>query len=540
MIIPLILGVSSSYSSATIHDPNLKISDFSKDDYTPILSEEKYGLGNITVNDIDFSGLEMGFKNYTKTYPKIDEDFASGNLNMTQINMQFVETTEIAIVDNLDEKLEDKRYIKVKINESLFVEYNNLTVGYLIYHSRLHPAKLLQIFVKNDTEIRELVVEIDYYIDNDDFAVFNYENYFQQSTSSNFTIYFFWEYTILLRNWQIAQIYDDNLIIKDQIQNLTAEFNYFFRVTGRKFDQDISADMINVDNIYIALTVNLPDKGLLNDHILELNGEIVNINDHLDLDKSVITLLADNFNANDSIFSLNFTSSFTLKFVDSVGETWAIDRLVAKTNIRERIYFPNLINGPKHIYLKFASFYEPTIEYNQDPKKLSSSSLFKRKVEFFEGNISLTGKVGTKVEIPYLILGETCPVILKYETNQNLRIVITDNIKMPLVGASVEIFYYGQKFGTYISNDRVQPIPTGTTNEQGEIVLRNVPIGNFTVRVYYNGIFIKESTVSTYNKINYIYTSYPHFPLWILVFGSISGIFLIIGIIFYLKYKKKR
>jgi hypothetical protein len=536
ILIPFVFGSFKYHSSAVIQNSNLKISDYSKDDYAPILTEEKYGLGNISINDIDFSGLEIGFNNYTNTYPDITEDYDSGNLNMTYLNMQFVETIDVAIVDNLNEKIEDYEFIKVKLNESLYVEYNNLTAGYVIYHSRLHPSILLQFFVVNNTDTYELIAETDYYIDNNDFIVFNYEDYFQ-ATTSNFTIYLLWEYRISIYNWEITQYIDDNLIIENQTQNITASFNYYFNLRGRKFTQNIVDDKTDVDNIYIALTVNLPDKDLLNDHNLEINGEIVNMNDHLNLNKSVEILLTDNFHANQSIFSLNFTSSFTIKFVDPVGETWAIDRLVAKTNVRERIYFPSLINGPQHIYLKLISFYEPTIDFDN---VLISSSLFEREVLYFYVNTTLTGKEGVRVEVPYLILGETCPIIIKYETTENLKIVVTDNIKMPLVGANIEIFYYGQKYGTYISNDEVQPIPPGKTNEHGEITLKNVPIGNYTVRVYYNGFFLKESIVSTDIDRNHIHTSYPHFPLWILIFGSISGIILVIGVIFYLKNKKKR
>jgi hypothetical protein len=509
MVIPLIFGISKYHTSTIIHDSNPQISDFSKNDYVSILTEEKHGLGNISISDIDFTGLEMGFNNYTVTYPDIGEDYDSGNLNMTYVKMQFVETMDVAIVDNLNEKIKDNDFIKVKLNESLYVEYNNLAAGYVIYHSRLHPSNLLQFFVANNTDTYKLIEETDYYIDNNNFIVFNYEDYFQWASTSNFTMYLLWEYSIAIYNWEITQYNDDNLIIENQTQNVTASFNYYFNLRGRKFTQTILDDKTDVDNIYIALRVNLPDKDLLNDHNLELNGEIVNINDHLNINKSIDILITDNFNANQSIFSLNFSSSFTIKFVDPVGETWAIDRHVAKTNVRERIYFPSLINGPQHIYIKFISFYEPTIDFD---KVLISSSLFKREVLYFYVNTTLTGKEGVRVEIPYLILGETCPTIIKYETNENLKIVVTDSIKMPLVGANMEIFYYGQKYGTYISKDKVQPTPPGITNEHGEITLKNVPIGNYTVRVYYNGIFLKESIVSTDIDTNYIIQIILIFP----------------------------
>jgi hypothetical protein len=104
----------------------------------------------------------------------------------------------------------------------------------------------------------------------------------------------------------------------------------------------------------------------------------------------------------------------------------------------------------------------------------------------------------------------------------------------------VKVFYYGQEYGTYISKERVQPIAPGSSNEHGEIVLYNVPHGNYTIRVYHSGIFLKETQVSTEININYVNTNYPHFPLWIMIFGIINGIILIFGLIFYFNYKKLR
>lgn len=537
VLIPLVLGNIRFNSNSIIYDPLLKTGDFSKDDYTAILTEEKHGLGNISINYIDFNELETGFSIYNETYPKIWEDYNSKALNMTPIDMQFVETMEPAIVENLKENIQDRNVITVKINESLFVEYKNLTRGYLIYHARLYPCNLLQFFVDNNTEVFELINETDYIIDENEFIVFNYDNYFQKGFPFNFSMYFIWEYDITIESWDLAQYFDPNLIMNEIQQNFTVKYSYNFTLIGKKLGSTILRRNVYADNIDLALTVNLPDKNSLNDHTLELNNEIVNIITHLNPDKSIDIFLTDNFDANQSKFSANFTSSFTLEFIDPVGETWAIDRHVAMRNIRERIYFPSLINGPKHIYLKYISFNEPTIYFDQN---IINYSLFERKIAFFKVNTSLTGEEGINVRIPYLIVGETCPFIIKYETTQNLHVVITDNIKMPLVGASVEVFYYGKKFGTYISNDRIQPIHPGITNEHGVIKLNNVPYGNYTIRVYYNAKFIIESTVNTYNEINYIYTNVPHVPLWILIFGISNGSILIIGMAFYLKYKKKR
>ncbi len=538
--IPLMLGDLKSDFNTVLYDPNPKISDFSKDDFNALLTEEKQGLGNISIYDIDFSDLEMGFITYNEMYPLIGEDIFSKNLNITQLNMQFNETIDPAIVDNLNENITDSNSITVKLNESLFVEYNDLTEGYLIYLPRLVPCDLLQFSVNNGTDNFELIEETDYTVDKDNFIVFSYESYFNISVTTNFTMYLIWEYTLELTDWSLSQIIgDEELIIEDEEQNFTTDFNYYFILTGKKYDESILIpdEPIFADNIDIALTINHPDKDLFTNHILELNNETVDIAGHLNPDDTIDVYLADHFSGELSEFSLNFTIPFTFKFIEPVGETWAIDRLVEMNNIRQRIYFASIINGPQHIYFKNLSFYEPTIYADQI---LSNTSLFERDFTYFFLNTTLTGRYGIKVSVPYLIVGETCPFIIKYKPTQTLRVVVLDNIKMPLVGADVKVYYFDQEYGTYVSKDKVQPISPGKTNENGEIVLLHVPAGNYTIRVYYNGLFLKESTCSTYNYRNYISTNYPHFPLWIIIFGVINGIILILGLIFYSKYKKMR
>lgn len=539
ILFPLALSCLRFNSNTGIYDSLPKLNDFSKDDYEAILSEEKHGLGNITVNNIDFNELEPGIFIYNDTYPLIWYDYNSTNLKASSLNMKFVNTTELAIVDNLKENITDNNVIKVILNESVFVEYNDTIEDYFIYHARLTPCDLSQLFVNNGTKTFELDAETHYSVDRDSFIVFDYKSYCQKWSNSNFTLYFIWEYTLDIIDWSLSQKAESNLIIVNKEQNFTVDFSYHFSILAQKLNQSIPipVEPIVADNIYFALTINHPDKDLLSEHSLELNNEIVNIGEHLNQDNTVDVLLTDLFSGYQSEFTLNFTAMFILKFIDPISKTWAIDRLVEMNSIRERIYFPSLINGPQHIFLKYISFYEPAIYADQI---LSTSSLFERDLAYFYLNTSLTGKQGIKVRVPYLIVGETCPFIIKYTPTQTLRVVVLDNIKMPLIGADVNVYYFGKEYGTYISKDRIQPVTPGKTNENGEIALQNVPEGNYTIRIYYNGKFLKESTCSTYNYRNYIDTTSPHFPLWLIIFVIINGIILIFGAIFYIKYKKTR
>ncbi|MFX1573243.1 MAG: hypothetical protein ACFFB0_10875 [Promethearchaeota archaeon] len=534
--------------SNSVFNPNDSIRDsnntnyFSKENYSEILSTEKHGLGNITITDLIFNRLELGICSNNDTYPLLAKDFNSTAINMTIEGFKFIKVVTPARNDNLDDSFPNKNNITVLLNESLYFKYNNSKTGYLIYLSRLAKTRLIDFYIQNGTNKVKLEEKTDYHFDKHNFIVFHYKDFFREDPTFNFSgkifnfsMYLIWEWDIFIENWDLVQTND--LMVGKALENYSVDYTYSFNLVGKKHNQSNLAPFIDTDNLYGALRIDLFDKELLNDHILELNNEIVDINTHLNPNKTINVLPSDFFLLNSSSFRLNFTTIFTLRFVDPVGRFWSIDRLVAKRDVRERIYFPSLIAGPKHFYLKSLTFYEPSILFEN---MISAYPLFEREMDYYYINTSIPGETKLMVNMPFLIFGETCPFSLKYNTSTTLKIIITDTIRMPLIGAKVELFYNGVEYGTYISNNEDQPIPLGNTNENGEIILNNVIIGNYTVRVYYRNSFIKEASVNTYKASNYVRTNILHFPVWIVVFGALSGTFIAIGMIYYLKNKKLR
>jgi hypothetical protein len=519
-----------------IQEKDLNINDFTKDNYTEILTTPKHGLGNITIDDINFNTLPPGFLNQNVYHPLIIDDLISGALTINVISMEFINSTSPAIIDNLDPDITDDVTTRVTLNETVHVEYDNSTAKYLIYKSRFAQISLLDFYVNNGTVINKLTENIDYTIDGRQYIVFYYEEYFQEGNNDSFDMYIVWEKVIPFGDWKIEQLQNQNLEIIEAEQEIVAEFQYSFYLIARFYIEE-SIDPIPIDFWDVAFTVNPLDKEKFNDHELMLKGSEVNIGTHLNPDKSIKVLLSDQFTPNNSTFSLNFTCTYSLKFEEPVGYSWAIDRLIAQREIREKIYFSTLVSGPEHIYLKNVEFFEPSLYVEE---VLDTYSLFNRDVLFGDANASGSNRLGINVTIPFLFVSETCPFSIKYSTFHKLKIAITDNIKMPLVGADIEVFHFGVKYGTYISNTTSQPIIPTKSDGNGLIILYNVPRGNYTVRVYWRGKFVKEASVSTYKEINYVSTNVVHFPLWILIFGGINGIILILGVIFYLRYKKLR
>ncbi len=525
---------------------NLQTQGFSEDDYIPLIEDEKQALGNISIISFDFD--EVGFFNNSQKYPDLDDDFISGALNMTYLGINFTETKSVAQIDNLDEKIIDSRKITVVLNESIFVKYNTSvpnSEGYLIYGPRLYPCKLTQLrILSNGTGYVKEVPEANYSIDSSNFLKFVFAKNFKK-TSHNFSMYLIWEYNLTIRDWVLFQ-HPGKILVSQKQQVVNALFHYDFSVQGSKFATNSLTSKVNADNLDINLQVNPPDKELLDDYSLEIDN--VTIDDFMNIDNSINISTT----GNQESINLNFTTSYTVKFVNPVGNTWAIDRLVEYRNVRERIYFPSLIDGPKHIILKYLMIHEKTIILDQ---VFTNSSLFERPVSYYDLNLTqieeefrqsliftknAIKKQGLKIILPYLIVGEINPVMIKYDANNVLLIKVTDNINMPLVGVNIILYYYQKQYGTYISNDLVQPMAPVSTNENGEVVIRNVPNGNYTVMIYEDGRLIKESTVNTYQRFNYIVSDELHFPLVILIFGVISGVFILLGVIFYIQYKNRQ
>jgi len=179
-VISLLLIDPSSTKSSLILENNdnfmiPELGAFSEEDYTPIINDPEQGLGNITITKFSFD--EEGIFNQSVNYPNLEDDLSSGALNITYLETRYIQTTEIAQFNNLDNSLPESNKITVMINESISVQFNTSienSEGYLIYSSVLYPRVLNQVLVKNSSSaIIEELNEGDYTIDSDDYFVFS-------------------------------------------------------------------------------------------------------------------------------------------------------------------------------------------------------------------------------------------------------------------------------------------------------------------------------------------------------------------------------
>ena len=521
----------------------LSTQDFSKDDFSSILKEEKNSLGNVSILDISYN--KTGFYN-SSYFSDLYEEYDSSALKVTYLSSDFMETTEKASQNFLNNEYTQNLNIFIKLNDTIEVNFNdsadpdpNGLEGYVIYVPRLGMEEVLEVYI-NDTKINE-----EQYSIKQNFLYFHYFEYYNYVyTKETFIMNIIYTYKVILNNWEIYQTDTNNLDLDKSSQEFTSIYNYSFTLQGNEYkDYGPTTGTALAEDLVVSLNISLYDRDYLNDFNIEINEEqIEDLSGYVDVNKNVYINLTDNFQCNNSEFSLEFETNFTIKFLDPVDKTWAIDRLVNGRYIRERIYFPSVISGPDHLLFKF-SFFESTILFDD---LQSSYSLFGRSYDIIDVNETEDSPIDTGIKIitPSLIKGETAsPLSIQYYTDKTVRLIITDNINMPIWDISVKVYYYDSPFGTYISNNRTQPISPLIPNENGEIVLNCIPLGEYNIEIYQKGSLIDITflNITTFGEeIYYIHTNIFQFPIVILVFGLSSFCLFSIGFIIYLKNKKRK
>lgn len=521
----------------------LKVSDFSKDDYEPILTEKQQSLGEIIIKNLEFDDDfdDDGFYNVSELQEEIGSILDFGEIEITSWELQTG-----AKLDNQGPDSKNSKRIILKLIDTVDVSYNmskgtgNEEEEYLVYRPKLGSINLESFSLSQPVEEKNLT-EFRTFDDNE-FVNFRYFDYFENNSHS-FTMSIGYTYNIPLINWTMNQYDINNLIFKNASTPLYPKFTYRFNVsTDIVPGETYSAQRTPTSDIILDLNITLPNKEQIYNHSLTVNNVGLSTNTYLTED-NIINLTMP---GNNSEFLLNFNTKITMKFEKPVENTWAIDRLIEQNDVRERIYFPTITSGPSKIYF-YLSMIENTISTNQ---VLSTESLFDREVSYSSVNTrdveeeigdslvfteQASVKQGIKVRLPFILPNETVPFNIKYQVTENLRIVVTDNIDMPAQNLEVKVYYHGKEYGSYISVDKILPLADLTTNANGEVSINNAPNGFYRVEVYQGNNLLANSTISSYQRTNYITTDIPHFPTTIIIFSLVSGTLLMVGAFIYIR-----
>lgn len=530
-------------------EENLKVNDFSKDDYEPILTKKQQSLGKIILKDFEYN--KEGFYNVSE----LQEELGT-ILNITEgsINVEFLSMETAAMVYNLGLASENSKKIVLNLRDSLRANYD-ITVPsedddrYILYRPKLDSINIKDVYFSNissSTLVKLSEENGDYDIIENDFVRFNYYDYFQND-SREFRLYIDYFYNIPLINWTMNQNDINNLIFQNESKPLYPKFTYRFNISTTEVPGTTYSSQRVLIPVPLDLNITLPNKDQIYNHSLTVNNVGLSPNTYLTEDNIINLTLS----GNNSELLLNFNTKITMKFEKPVENTWAIDRLIEQNDVRERIYFPTIISGPSKIYF-YVSILENTISSDQ---VRSTESLFEREVSYssvdtrdveeeigdslvFTEQASV--KQGIKVRLPFILPNETAPFSIKYQVTENLRIVVTDNIDMPAQNLRLKVYYQGKEYGSYISVDKVLPLADLTTNANGEVSINNAPNGFYRVEVYQGNNLLANTTINSYQRTNYITTDIPHFPTTIIIFSSVNAILLAAGAFIYIRTTKEK
>ncbi|MHA1716408.1 MAG: hypothetical protein ACTSXP_12260 [Promethearchaeota archaeon] len=255
-----------------------------------------------------------------------------------------------------------------------------------------------------------------------------------------------------------------------------------------------------------------------------------------------------------STLNITFGINYTIRFTDmySISKKWAEDRLVQGTDNRVRKYHIEITEGAEHylvekIYfniteMKFKNAADLGLKSHSYP--VTGTNLRNNTYSVFDPAIEdiVLKENGTKFEISRLKKGIKVSVSFLYNASYNISLRILDEVKNPLAGAEVILYYEGVRFGPKMNETSQLNYPIQVSDQYGYVHYNYLPMGNFEARVSFNGKSVTNFTFSTFDQdsgsaLN-VETPVPYRPAfmvgWFAVFSSFSIASLVI-----LRFKKK-
>lgn len=371
-------------------------------------------------------------------------------------------------------------------------------------------------------------------------------------------IRYYYTVNVPVSEWQVVTAWsetDTGEILSGGPQYLTDETGTFTQVFDYSVKIGGSADL----PIRALTNIHLPNKNDIFDVSVDnfnglnetdfsydqslLNEKIIEIDEYM------------NITSGASIGG-QFFANFTVELLEIVDGYWCEDRLVSGTDHRERDYKLTITDGPDDLMLVYFGFNDTTI-YRENLWGSELRSALGRDVSVVNMNITdpdadpsdyddiiIIDGISLLAQSqlsPYLMFkGEVDIVTVQYIATNDLKFTVTDNIQTPLSDVQVNIYINNISYGTLMNQFENYPIPPKTSNSQGEVLIRNVPIANFTIEILdANGISKQNLTANSLNDYgnNLVITNKTHFPATILYFGGLSAVMIVVGI---LKFKKNQ
>jgi hypothetical protein len=514
---------------------------------TKLKTDQNNSLGEIAIHNIYNMSAPFFFNAFPENTPSANITYIysmSSNLPViTIIPASFTHAT-----GELNSRTSN---ITVRMNQTVYFKYNYSTTVFEVgIQSKIQPAVLYKIYYSTNNIQFVPANQSDYYTSSTNVFVYNFTHLYQQQNNGSFYLRFEYDVPIPVSQWSVTALSPTE---NDGYNYLNARTTNIIQ----KYNLNVSLGIGDGPVLDANFSVTLPGKNnVFNSSFNMYNNNAPNGTFHQTLFRdNVYYFRAQFMDTSNSYVKVGFIfyTNFTVEFKGTVlyEKFWAEDRLVSGFKTRERDYKISIIAGPEDLGLPFLRFNDTSIYFSDTTRRTFISELG-RSVTIEDMNksapiqtdpdqpASLVGYRAEGISVLgfqyFLYKGEVDVVTVNYNAVRHLQLVVTDNIKIPLVGYKVNLYLGNHAYGTFINQEKIVPYPTKTTDIEGRVSVRNVPRGNYTIEVLDpNGKFVQNLTANSEELTNYIITDIDHFPTEILVYTGIFTAILLLGIALYKK-----
>ncbi len=248
-------------------------------------------------------------------------------------------------------------------------------------------------------------------------------------------------------------------------------------------------------------------------------------------------------------FKIEFRVNATVGFVDRKAGRWTSDGMTSRFDTRTRRFKLAVLSGPSTLLIVNVTFTANDIPYTIKIQGTSSVTpesqitITDDTYTYYDYILQqdMTRSNGTKAEIGRLQKANG-PVTTSYNYNASYgaTLRILDELRNPLSGAEVTLYFHGVRFGPLMSVNGSSLQPVKITNVLGAVTYSYLPEGNYSVVVLSQGR-VKTQGFSLYGGAKTVtidvVTDVPYQPWILFAWVSICGLLVVVGISL---FKRKR
>lgn len=249
-------------------------------------------------------------------------------------------------------------------------------------------------------------------------------------------------------------------------------------------------------------------------------------------------------------FKVEFRCNSTIGFIEQKAGKWNSDGVATRLDLRTRKFKLAVLSGPMYLLIERVEFtvrdiaYSSVLLISRTVEPASSITVSDDTYKYYDPTLEkeVTKSNGTKVLIGRIQKAKG-PVLASftYNASYSAALRVLDELRNPIPGAEITLYFHGVRFGPLMSAGESSLQPPKLADALGNAQFINLPEGNYSVEVRYQGQLVKNQSFSLYGSTMSlsidIVTPVPYQP-WILVsWLAIFGIACVIGV---LLFKRKK